>query len=81
MNYDIIGDGNGRYDQLVALLYKLGYCYSSGAWLKTNHMVVFVGNLIDVWEKQVEIVNLEREMAQSNTVYYLLGNHEFNVIA
>lgn len=81
MNYDIIGDVHGRYDDLVELLKKLGYRESSKGWHKSGHMAIFLGDLVDGGLQQVETVNLVRRMVEHNDAHCIMGNHEFNAIA
>lgn len=81
MNYDIIGDVHGRYDDLVELLKKLGYRESSKGWHKSGHMAIFLGDLVDGGLQQVKTVNLVRRMVEHNDAHCIMGNHEFNAIA
>lgn len=81
MNYDIIGDVHGRYDELVELLTKLGYQERFNGWHKTGHQAIFVGDLVDGGRAQIKTVNLVRDMVENNKASCIMGNHEFNAIA
>ena len=81
MNYDIIGDIHGYAEQLKALLSKLGYSETMGAWRHPERMAVFVGDFIDRGPQQVETVMLVRRMVEAETALAIMGNHEFNAIA
>jgi hypothetical protein len=79
--YDIIGDIHGHHDQLEALLRKLGYRESGGAWRHAGRQAIFVGDLIDRGPKQVETVTAVRRMVDAGTACCVQGNHEFNAVA
>lgn len=80
MSYDLIGDVHGEFDQLVALLRRLGYREERGAWRHPERTVIFVGDLIDRGPNQVETVQLVRRMVEAGSAECLLGNHEFNAV-
>ncbi|MGE0305025.1 MAG: metallophosphoesterase [Acidimicrobiia bacterium] len=80
-NYDVIGDIHGEYDALVALLTKLGYREPDGAWRKSGHQAVFVGDLIDRGQGQLEVLGVARRMVDAGAAQIVMGNHEFNAIA
>jgi hypothetical protein len=79
--YDIIGDIHGHYDQLAALLRKLGYRKTDGAWRHAGRQAIFVGDLIDRGPQQVETVNAVRAMVDADAARCVQGNHEFNAVA
>lgn len=79
--YDIIGDIHGHYDQLEALLRKLGYREENGAWRHRGRQAIFVGDLIDRGPKQVQTVETVRTMVQAGSARCIQGNHEFNAVA
>lgn len=47
MAYDIIGDVHGHASALAALLTRLGYRETRGAWRHPDRQAIFVGDLID----------------------------------
>ena len=81
MRYDIIGDIHGQADKLHALLARLGYVQSSGAYRKPDHTAVFVGDFIDRGPQQVDSVMTVRRMVDAGTALAIMGNHEFNAMA
>lgn len=81
MNYDIIGDIHGRFDLLINLLKRLGYTNRQGVWQKHNHQAIFLGDLIDRGDQQLNTVNTVRRMVESGNALCILGNHELNAIA
>lgn len=78
--YDIVGDIHGHYDQLEAMLRKLGYAQREGAWRHATQKMVFVGDLVDRGPKQVEVVDTVRRMVEAGSALCILGNHEFNAV-
>ena len=56
MAYDIIGDIHGQADKLEALLRKLGYRDTDGAWRHPERQAIFVGDFIDRGPAQVRSV-------------------------
>jgi hypothetical protein len=82
MQLDIIGDVHGHADPLQALLRKLGYRDTNGAWRHPGgRRAVFVGDLIDRGPSQLETISIARRMADAGTALLVMGNHEFNAIA
>lgn len=81
MNYDIIGDLHGDARRLDALLAKLGYRDINGAWRKSGHQALFVGDFIDRGPEQWRTCSIVRRMVDAGSALALLGNHEFNSIA
>jgi hypothetical protein len=79
--YDVIGDVHGQYDKLVGLLRHLGYAERDGLWSHLTRRAVFVGDLIDRGEGQLEVLRLARTMVEAGTGLIVMGNHEFNAIA
>jgi hypothetical protein len=78
---DIIGDIHGQADKLVALLEKLGYRDTQGAYRHPERSVVFVGDLVDRGPCQVDTVMLVRRMVDAGSARIIMGNHEYNAIA
>lgn len=81
MNYDVIGDVHGRFDKLEALLKKLGYRRTNGAWRHADRRAIFVGDFIDRGPQGVEVVQAVRAMVDAGSALAIMGNHELNAIA
>ena len=81
MKYDVIGDIHGHFDKLEALLKKLGYRQSKGAWRQPDRQAIFVGDFIDRGPRQLESVMTVRRMVDAGSAQAVMGNHEFNAIA
>lgn len=79
--YDVIGDVHGQYDKLVELLRFLGYRERDGLWSHATRRAVFVGDLIDRGNGQLEVLTTVRRMVEAGTALIVMGNHEFNAIA
>jgi hypothetical protein len=79
--YDIIGDIHGQAEALAALLAKLGYEESRGAWRHSERQVIFLGDFVDVGPRQVETVRIARAMVEAGSALAVMGNHELNAIA
>jgi protein phosphatase len=73
--FDIIGDVHGCYDELVALLTKLGY---EAATYKhpQGRKAVFVGDLVDRGPKIPETVILAKRMVDAGDALCVPGNHD-----
>ena len=80
---DFIGDIHGHYDELRALLTKLGYVESAGAFRYPGgaRMAVFLGDYVDRGPKVREALWLVRAMRDAGSALALLGNHEFNMLS
>jgi len=78
---DIIGDVHGCADKLTGLLRRLGYEDRTGAFRHDDRTAIFVGDLIDRGQQQVEVVSIARSMLEAGSARILMGNHEFNAIA
>jgi hypothetical protein len=80
---DFIGDIHGHCDELRALLQKLGYVESAGAFRYPGgaRSVVFLGDYIDRGPLVRETVNLVRAMRDAGSAVALMGNHEFNALS
>ena len=62
--YDLIGDIHGHADELVALLAKMGYRETGGAWRHPERTAVFVGDFIDRGPKILETLKIVRPMLE-----------------
>lgn len=81
MQYLIIGDIHGDYTKLKALLIKAGFTQNSeGTFSHPTIKAIFVGDLIDRGEKQIEVLNLVHSMVILGSALIVMGNHEFNAI-
>ena len=82
MIYDVIGDVHGKASLLEKLLRALGYrrARASGAYVASGRMAVFLGDLIDRGEQQLETVGIVRSMCDEGSAFCVLGNHEFNAV-
>lgn len=81
MAYDIIGDVHGHARKLRALLDKMGYRETRGAYRHPSRKAIFVGDLIDRGRANIEAATIAREMVEEGTARIVMGNHEFNAIA
>ena len=80
---DFIGDIHGHYDELCALLKKLGYVETTGTFRypRDERTVVFLGDYVDRGPQIRETLNLVRAMRDSGSAIALMGNHEFNMLS
>jgi hypothetical protein len=79
--FDIIGDIHGCSNTLQALLAKLGYQLTNGAYRHADRRVVFLGDFIDRGPGQREVIEIARAMVDSGSALAVMANHEFNAIA
>ena len=79
--YTFIGDVHGQAPTLRALLEKLGWTERQGH-LKPRHRehLVFVGDLIDRGPRNLETVEVVRQLVEQRDATCLMGNHEFNTV-
>ncbi len=77
--FDIIGDVHGCYDELAALLTKLGYA-PNGETTVWSHphgrRAVFLGDLVDRGPDVVGVLRLVMGMVAAKTALCVPGNHE-----
>ena len=80
---DFIGDIHGHCDELRALLQKLGYVESAGAFRypRDERKVVFLGDYVDRGPQIRETLQLVRAMCEAGSATALMGNHEFNMLS
>ena len=79
--FDIIGDVHGCFDELAALLTKLGYEVSMDngkphAYHPAGRKAVFLGDLVDRGPKVPEVLKLVMSMTQSGAALTVPGNHD-----
>jgi predicted kinase/diadenosine tetraphosphatase ApaH/serine/threonine PP2A family protein phosphatase len=82
--FDLIGDVHGCYDELAALLTRLGYVIEEAA--DTSHgcrashpdgrTAVFVGDLVDRGPATPAVLRLVMSMVESGSGLCVAGNHE-----
>ncbi len=77
---DFIGDIHGHRERLEALLEKLGYVQSNGAYRHPENTAVFLGDYIDRGPDVRGTVSIVRRMVDCGSAQALLGNHEFNAL-
>ena len=76
MKYDVIGDIHGCYDEMIALIEKLGYSLTSGVPVHPeNRTLVFLGDLTDRGPKSLEVVEFVGRAVEEGAVRYVPGNH------
>jgi protein phosphatase len=83
--FDIIGDVHGCYDELVALLAKLGYEIGetpSGIGLKApaGRKLVFLGDLVDRGPKIPQALKLVMTAVESGVALCVPGNHDMKLM-
>ena len=77
--FDIIGDVHGCYDELCALLEKLGYtvdAFACTAVPPEGRTAVFLGDLCDRGPKNMEVLRLVMGMVSAGVAYCVAGNHD-----
>lgn len=81
--YDIIGDVHGCADQLEGLLTAMDYRRSGtgGEYRHERRQAIFVGDLIDRGDYQLETLRLVKQMVDAGSAQIVMGNHEFNALA
>jgi protein phosphatase len=81
--FDIIGDVHGCYDELCALLEKMGYTVDragGGALPPANRRAIFLGDLCDRGPKSAEAFRLAMNMSEAGTALCIPGNHEVKLL-
>ncbi|MDD5681364.1 MAG: polynucleotide kinase-phosphatase, partial [Candidatus Omnitrophica bacterium] len=84
--FDIIGDIHGCFDELVALLDKLGYevKFEKDKKITVKHpngrKVIFLGDIVDRGPKIVETLRLTMSMVQSGIALCVPGNHDMKLV-
>ena len=71
--HDLIGDVHGHAEELVALLGRLGYRQSRGAWRHPSRLAVFVGDFLDRGPRILETLRLVRAMLEAGSALAVLG--------
>ena len=85
--FDIIGDIHGCFDELVALLQKLGWQVGAGdsgdSWNATHaegRTVVFLGDLVDRGPRSPDVLRLVMNMTASGAALCVPGNHDVKLM-
>lgn len=82
--FDIIGDVHGCFDELLALLAKLGYSVDlkGDGYTVTppeGRKAVFVGDLVNRGPKSPDVLRLVMSMVKSGTALCVPGNHDMKL--
>ncbi len=83
--FDIIGDVHGCFDELAALLDKLGYRISENQGrYELSHpedrRVVFLGDLVDRGPRVVDCLRLAMDAVEQGAALCVAGNHEAKLL-
>ncbi|MDR0669492.1 MAG: AAA family ATPase, partial [Treponema sp.] len=81
--FDIIGDVHGCYDELCALLEKMGYTVdrnAAAALPPANRRAIFLGDLCDRGPKNTEVLRLVMNMAEAGRALCIPGNHDVKLL-
>lgn len=79
--YDLIGDVHGHAEALEALLGKLGYRDTGGAYRHPDgRRALFVGDYVDRGPDNVGVLDTVRRMVDAGQAVALMGNHEYNAL-
>lgn len=82
-SFDIIGDVHGCYDELTALLEKLGYDLSadgSNAHHPDGRTAIFVGDLVDRGPNSPAVLKLVMGMVADGNALCVPGNHDSKLV-
>lgn len=74
--FDLIGDVHGCYDELVALLNRLGYDEAHGWAHPDGRKAVFVGDLTDRGPSSPEVLDLVIRLHRDGRALAVVGNHD-----
>jgi protein phosphatase len=81
--FDIVGDIHGCYDELCALLEKLGYAVDRAACAALppeNRQAIFLGDLCDRGPKNAEVLRLVMNMTETGRALCIPGNHDVKLL-
>ncbi len=78
--YDLIGDIHGHFNELEALLRKLGYAPKGGTFHHPGRRAVFIGDFIDRGPATEETLRTVRSMVEGGAALAVMGNHEYNAL-
>jgi protein phosphatase len=83
--FDLIGDIHGCFDELHALMLKLGYVIEGGdvkeraPYVVTHpegRKLILVGDLVDRGPKTPEVLRIVMDMCKSGIAFCVTGNHD-----
>ena len=78
--FDIIGDVHGCFDELHALMLKLGYVIAGPGPYRVTHpqgrKLIFVGDLVDRGPKTPDVLRLVMDMVAEGSAFCVTGNHD-----
>ena len=79
--FDIIGDIHGCFDELVALLKKLGYKVAKpkdrfNVTHAAGRKIIFVGDLVDRGPKTPDVLRLAMNTIEDGVAFCVVGNHD-----
>ncbi len=78
--FDLIGDVHGCFDELEALMVKLGYVIEGRTPYRVTHpegrRIVFVGDLVDRGPKTPEVLRIVIDMVKDGRAFCVAGNHD-----
>ena len=79
--FDIIGDVHGCFDELEALLEKLGYATGEGrAMSGDGRKAIFLGDLVDRGPQIPQVLDLVLGMVEAETALWVPGNHDIRLM-
>lgn len=80
--FDIIGDIHGCFEELAALLAKLGYILTEGYRVQPpeGRKAIFLGDLVDRGPKTPEVLRLVMDMVREGTAFCVPGNHDIKLL-
>lgn len=79
--FDIIGDIHGCFDELVALLTKLGYEKTGGSFAHPDgRKAAFLGDFCDRGPKNADVLRLAMDMVKSGNAIAIPGNHDAKLL-
>ena len=79
--FDIIGDVHGCFDELTALLTRLGYAVDGFAVRPPEgRKAVFLGDLVDRGPKSPDVLRLVMGMVADGTALCVPGNHDMKLL-
>jgi hypothetical protein len=79
--FDVVGDVHGMAATYRALLERLGYVRTGGAWRAPfGRRLVQLGDLVDRGPDSLGCVETTEELVDSGVAEHVVGNHEFNAV-
>ena len=83
--FDIIGDVHGCYDELIALLWQLGYKIESTpegtiAIPPAGRKAIFVGDLVDRGPGIPAVLRMVMKMVEHGSAFCVPGNHDMKLM-